>query len=149
MTKWMRVAALMLLPVFAACTDDSDPIDNDDLGESVETIRLQIGTSFVDITDAGANPASVDVPRGATPVAASFLNANGTTVSLSSSSTYSVEVVSGNTQRLTFTRTGAFTGNFNGIQTGAVTVQVSLLHGSHTDFGPRSVTINVLPATDN
>jgi hypothetical protein len=147
MSKWMRVAALMLLPVMAACTDDSDPVDDGDPADAITMIRLTIGSQTVDITEAGANRA-VDVPRGATAVAASFYNAGGGEVVLSSSSTYAIELVSQNTGRLTFTRTGAFAGTFNGLQTGAVTVAVSLLHGSHADFGPRNVTINVQAPTD-
>lgn len=148
MRKWMRIAALMILPAIAACSDDSDPIDNDDPADAITTIRLVIGSQSVDITESGASRA-VDVPRGNTAVDATFLNANGNTVILPSNTTYAIQVVSQNTQRLTFARTGAFAGTFNGVQTGPVTVEVSLLHGSHTDFGPRNVTINVLPATDN
>ena len=147
MSKWMRVAALMLLPAMAACSDDSDPIENDDPAEDIVMIRLNIGGQTVDITEAGANR-TIDVPRGTTALAATFLNAAGNTVTLSSSSTYALEVVSSNTGRLTFARTAPFAGNLNGLQTGAATLAVSILHGSHTDFGPRNVTINVLPATD-
>jgi hypothetical protein len=147
MSKLMRVAALLILPVLAACADNSDPVENDDLADSITTIRLTIGTQTVDITEQGASRA-VDVPRGTTSVEASFLNANGNNVTLPSNTTYAIEIVSQNTSRLTFTRTAAFSGTFNGLQTGAATVAVSLLHGSHSDFGPRNVTINVLPATD-
>lgn len=147
MSKWMRVAALMLLPAMAACTDDSDPIARDDPAEDIVMIRLNIGGQIVDITEAGANR-SVDVPRGATTLDASFLNANGNPVTLSSTSTYALGVVSSNTSRLTFTRTGPFAGTLNGLQTGAATIAVSIIHGSHDDFSPRNVTINVLPATD-
>lgn len=148
MIKWMRLAAMMLLPVMAACAEDSDPIDSGDPADAITMIRLTIGSQTVDITEAGANRA-VDVPRGSTPVTATFYNQGGGEVLLSSSSTYAINLVSQNTGRLTFTRTGAFTGTFGGIQTGAVIVAVSLLHGDHEDFGPRNVTINVLPATDS
>lgn len=148
MGKWMRVAALMLLPVMAACSDDNGPVDNTDPGEDVVLIRLTIGTATVDVTAGGASR-GVDVPRGATSIDAAFLNANGNPVTLPASSTYALDVVSSNTQRLTFTRTGAFSGSLNGLQTGAVTLSVSLVHGSHTDFSPRTVNVNVLPATDS
>jgi|SRR5688572_9258656 hypothetical protein len=148
MSKWMRVAALMLLPAMAACSDDSDPIDSDDPAESIVMVRLNIGGQTVEITEAGANRA-VDVPRGATSLDATFFNAAGNPVTLSSTSTYALDVVSSNTGRLTFTRTGPFSGTLNGLQTGSATIAVKILHGSHEDFGPRNVTINVLPATEN
>jgi hypothetical protein len=148
MSKWMRVAALMLLPAMAACTDDSSPVDRDDPAEDIVMIRLNIGGQIVDITEAGANRA-VDVPRGATSLDATFYNAGGTTVTLSSSSTYALGVVSSNTSRLSFTRTGPFSGTLNGLQTGEATLAVSIIHGSHDDFSPRNVTVNVLPATEN
>ena len=148
MTKWMRVVALMLLPAMAACSEDSDPIDNDDPADAIVMIRLRIGQQTVDITEAGASRA-VDVPRGATALDATFHNAAGNSVTLPTNSTYALDVVSSNTGRLTFTRTGPFAGTLNGLQTGPATLAVSIVHGSHADFGPRNVTINVLPATDN
>ena len=149
MAKWMGVAALMLLPAMAACSDDNGPIDNADPGDAVAMIRLTIGQATVDVTAGGASR-GVDVPRGATTFDAAFLNANGNPVTFpASSSTFAIEVISSNTGRLTFTRTGPFSGTLNGIQTGAATITVSLVHGSHTDFQPRTVNINVLPATDS
>ena len=148
MAKWMGVAALMLLPVMAACSEDNGPIDNADPGDDVAMIRLTIGQATVDVTAGGASR-GVDVPRGATAIDAAFLNANGNPVTFPASSTFAIEVTSSNTGRLTFTRTGPFSGTLNGIQTGAATISVSLVHGSHIDFQPRTVNINVLPATDN
>ena len=149
MSKWMRVAALILLPMMAAaCSDDSDPIDQGDPADAITTIRLQIGQQTVDITEAAGASRAVDVPRGATAVAATFLNANGNTVTLPSGSTFFIEIVSSNTSRLTYTSTGAFQGTLNGLQSGAASIAVTLMHGSHPDFGPRNVNITVLSATD-
>ncbi len=149
MSKWSQAAALMLLPLMAACTSDQDPIDNGDPADDIATIRLTIGQQTVDITEASGASREVDVPRGATTLNASFINANGNPVTLSSTSTFFIDVVPSNTARLTFTRTSPFGGNLNGLQTGAVPVAITLMHGSHPDFGPRNVTINVLPPTDN
>jgi len=133
----------------ASCTDDEEPIGSSDPADAVVTIRLTIGQETVDVTASGASRSSVDLPRGAITLAATFLNANGTAVTLPSSTTYALDVVSSNTGRLTFTRTGAFTGTLNGLLTGSTTIAVNLIHGSHSHIGPRNVTINVLPATDS
>ena len=147
MSEWMRGASLMILPALAVGVGNAEPSDNDDLADSITTIRLTIGTQTVDITEQGASRA-VDVPRGNTTVDASFLNANGNSVTLPSNTTYAIQIVSQNTSRLTFTRTAAFSGTFNGLQTGTDTIELSHLHGPNPDFDPRNETINVLPATD-
>jgi hypothetical protein len=148
MTKWMRIAALAILPALAACSDDQGPVDNDDPADDITTIRLTIGDDVVDITQGGANR-GVDVPRGATSIDAAFLNANGNAVILPGTASYQLSLVPNNTSRLTFTRTGPFAGTLNGIGTGAVLLEVELEHSDHSHFGPHNVSINVLPATDN
>jgi hypothetical protein len=148
MSKWMRAAVLVLVPLMASCTDDEEPLVSNDPGDAIAIIRLTIGQTTVDVTSSGASR-DVDVPRGATTLAATFINNNGTTVTLPSATTYALDVVSSNTGRLTFTRTGAFTGTLNGVLSGAATISVNLVHGSHSHVGPRTVNVTVLQATDN
>jgi hypothetical protein len=148
MTKWMRIAALALIPMLSACSDDQIVDDDDDLGEEVATIRLTIGQQTVDVDQDGAN-LSFDIPRGTSTITASFLRQSGTALVLPSNGEYAVNFVSANTARMSFARTGDFSGTLNGLQTGPVLMSVELLHGSHSDFGPHNVTVNVLPPTDN
>jgi hypothetical protein len=148
MTKWMRIAALALVPMLSACTEDPIIDEDTDPGDDVATIRLQIGQQTVDVGPGGA-VLTFDIPRGESTINASFLRQSGTTLTLPSTGEYSVSFIPATPSRMTFTRTGHFSGTLTGLQTGPTTMQVALVHGSHSDFGPHNVTVNVLPPIDN
>jgi hypothetical protein len=147
MTKWLRIAALALVPIMSACTEDPIIDPDADPGEDVATIRLTVATQTIDIGPGGAS-LSLDLPRGTTTITATFLRANGTTLTLPSTGAFAVNFASNNTNRMTFTRTGNFTGTLTAGLAGPAILSVELLHGSHTDFGPHNVTVNVQPPTD-
>lgn len=146
-TKWMRTAALLLLPVMAACEEDpvaSDPAD--DLAQ----IRLLIGTQTININEGGPDKA-ITIPFGTTAISATFWRANGTQLSLPSSS-YRLDITSANSGRVIFTRGSSnFGGTLNGVTTGSTTLSIGLFHTGedHYDFGPHNVNITVQQATDS
>jgi hypothetical protein len=148
MTKWMRVAALVLLPMMAACEDDATGGDTDDPGEEVTTIRLTMGGQSIDITN-GVASGTLDIPRGQSTLTATFLRQTGTPVTLPGTGAFTLSVVSSNSARAAVTQTTPFSVTLNGLQTGAVTLNVALQHGSHPDLGPVPVSATVLAATDN
>lgn len=148
MTKWMRIAALVLLPVMAACEGDDGGGPDTDPGDEVETIRLAIGTQTVELTNGTANRA-MDIPRGNSTMTATFLRANGTAVALPATGSFSIVVTSVNNARVTSTQVSPYVVTLNGLQSGPSTLQVSLRHGSHDELGPWPMTVNVAPATDN
>jgi hypothetical protein len=146
--KWMRIAVLALIPLAAACEEDGDGGTDVDPGEDVETIRLTMGSQSVDISRGGVVSGTLEIPRGATQLSASFLRANGTSIALPSTGTFQINVTSTNTSRATVARVSNFVVTLNGLQTGAVGLSVELHHGSHAEVGPHTVNATVLPATD-
>ena len=149
MTKWMRVAALVLLPMMAACEDDSTGNVPDDIGEEVATIRLTLGSQTVDVAQNGSVSGDFDIPRGPSTMTATFLRQSGTPITLPSTGAFTIGVVSSNTGRVTVAQTNPFSVTLNGVQTGNATISVALVHGSHNEIGPFTVPVTVLPATDN
>jgi hypothetical protein len=149
MTKWLRIAALALIPMMAACTEDNEGTTDVDPADDVATIRLTMGSQSVDISRTGSVAGNFEVPRGPSTVTATFLRSNGTPISLPATGSFQINIVSSNSSRLTVGRTSPFVMTLNGVQTGAVTLQVSLMHGSHDDIGPFNVSATVLPASDN
>jgi hypothetical protein len=146
--KWMRIAVLALIPLAAACEEDGDGGTDVDVGEEVATIRLTMGSQSVDISSVGVVSGTLDIPRGATQLTASFLRANGTSIALPSTGTFQINVTPTNTARVTVARVSNFVVTLNGLQTGAVGLSVELHHGSHAEVGPHTVNATVLPATD-
>lgn len=146
MMKWMRIAALAVLPLCLACTsDDSGP--DPDPAEEVDFIRLQIGDQTVDVSPTNVS-VTVDIPRGSTPISATFRRSTGTTIALTGTEGFELQVATANQDRLTFERTGVFAGTLHAAVSGVTTFTVTLVHDNHTDFGPRTVTVNVLPLVD-
>ena len=148
MTKWMRIAALALIPLAAACEDDTDGGTDVDPGDDVETIRLTMGSQVVNISSGGAVSGSLDIPRGQTQMTATFLRANGTTLTLPSTG-FQINVTPTNTSRVTVARVNNFTVTLNGLQSGAVGLSVALAHGTHNEVGPHTVNATVANATEN
>ena len=149
MTKWMRVAALVLLPVMAACEDDATGTTQEDIGEEVATIRLTLGSQTVDISATGSVSGNFDIPRGNSTMTATFLRQSGTPITLPATGAFTISAVSSNTGRVTVAQTNPFSVTLNGVQTGTATLAVGLVHGSHTEIGPFPVPVTVLPAVDN
>lgn len=146
MMKWTRIAALAVLPLFAACTsDDSGP--DPDPAEEVGIIRLQIGDQTLDVSPSNVS-VTVEIPRGSTPISATFRRASGSTVPLTGTQGFELQVETANEDRLTFERTGVFAGILHAAVSGVTTFTITLVHDNHIDFGPRTVTVNVLPLVD-
>lgn len=147
MTKWMRVAALALVPMMAACNEDETGPDADP-GEEVQTIRLTLGTQTVDVSRTGSVAGTFAIPRGQSTVTVSFLRENGTPLTLPATGGFQINLTPSNAARVTVTRVGPYQFTLNGVQTGAVNFGVELIHGSHTELGPFTVGATVDPATD-
>lgn len=147
MRRWMRTAALLLMPVIAACEEDpvvSDPAD------AVATMRLTLGSQVVAVHENGADKPIV-ILTGPSPITASFFRANGTEMSLPSAS-YRLDITSDNTGRVSFTRgTGSFSGTLNGNIAGSTVLRVSLLRTSDNRvvFGPHPVNITIQQSTES
>ena len=148
MTKWMRVAALVLLPVMAACEEEATGNNEEDPGEEVAVIRLAIGSQTVDIAN-GSAAGTLDIPRGASTLTATFHRQSGTPITLPSTGAFTIAVTSNNTSRVTVSQTNPFSVTVNGLQTGPASLNVSLVHGSHTELGPVPVSVNILAPVDN
>lgn len=135
------VTLFAAITFISAC--DDDPVEPEDPADEIATIRLAIGAQTVDMTD--SNSPSVTIPRQANAVAVTFLDAAGSTLPNSLFSDFEIRLVSENAARLTFTRTGAFTGTLTGLSAGAAVIQVSLFHleEGHEDFGPRPLAVTV------
>lgn len=141
MTRWMRAAALALLvPALAACDDDgTEPNDHAD---DVAIIRLAVGTQTFNIMQSGAQ-GGLTIPVGSTPVTATFLAANNDVLTIGSN--FRLDVDSQNSSRVTFTRTGSFSGTLTGVAAGTAVVNVCLRHiaDNHCDFGPHPINVTV------
>ncbi len=149
MKKAMRVAALLILPVImAACTDDGSGPIRGDVGNDVEIMRLQVGADLVDITKTGATTA-VDFTQGEVLLSVEFRDDEDRLVDLDADEGFQINIIPASANRLTFQRTGAFTGLLTGLLAGATTMQVELVHQGHVHFGPHIVTVNVIPIGDN
>jgi hypothetical protein len=149
MTKWMRVAALVLLPMMAACEEEANGPDEVDPGEEVAVIRLALGNQTVDVAQNGSVSGTLDVPRGNSTLSATFHRQSGTPITLPSTGAFTIGVTSSNPGRVSVAQTNPFSVTLNGVQTGTATLAIRLIHGSHDEIGPFNVTVNVLPATDN
>lgn len=139
MTKWMRAAALALvIPAFVAC--DDDPADEGGHADDVATIRFAIGTQTITMNpDGSVTGGNVTLVRNtATPVAVTFLAANGSTISLANEFRLDLTTTGG----ITFARTSNFGGTLTGATAGTGTVQVCVLHieENHCDFGSNTGT---------
>jgi hypothetical protein len=140
--RWFAFVTIFAAFTFMSACDD-DPIEPEDPADEIATIRLTIGAQTVDMTD--SNSPSVTIPRQANAVAVTFLDAAGVTLPNNLFGDFEIRLESENAARVTFTRTGAFTGTLTGLSAGAAVVQVSLFHieEGHNDFGPRPLAVTV------
>lgn len=140
------VLLLAVSLVGAACSDDSTEPDDDDEPE-VATLRLAVGAQTINV-----NVQSGVVTGGpillatntTTPVTATFLRADGSLEPLITNATFRLDVTPANTNIVTFTRTGPFSGTLRGVAAGSTSVDFSLFHleEGHSELNrPVSVTV--------
>src|SRR5688572_20413473 len=140
--NWSHTAALLLVLVFGGCSDD--PVEPDP-ADAIVAMRLTIGAQTITINQAGTvTGGPVTVNAATTAVSAVFLDMGGQTITLPTAE-FEFRAVPDNSARLTFVRTGAFSGTLTRNATGAASLSVSLFHlgSGHDDFGPFSVPVTV------
>ena len=138
-TRLLFTPLLVALSALAGC--QNDPVEPDEEPE-IEIARLTIGAQTVNLI--GGSGASVTIPMGSTVVSAVFLDADGATLSLPTDE-FELRMESQNTARVTFARTGPFSGTLTGISAGAAVVKVAAYHlvEQHEDFGPSDLNVTV------
>jgi hypothetical protein len=134
------LAAALAIPFVAAC--DEDPIEPDEHAEVAE-MRLTVGSQTVIFTEGGAQ-SGLTIPNGNATVTATFFDEDGDAIALHDDE-FEVRIVPPNTNVVTFTRTGAFTGTLNGVADGTAVVEVGIWHldENHYDFGDFDLNVTV------
>lgn len=138
--------AALLLAVLAigACDDETtDPLPPE---PEIAIMRITIGGSVVDVSDAGVvtgGPISLD--GSAVTATVTFLQADETPVVLVTPAEFELSAVSGAPTIFTVTPSGPFQFSFTGVTTGAAMVEFELVHTdqAHTDFGPFEIPVEV------
>lgn len=137
LARRLSVAAALLL--VTACRESTDPGDPE---PEVATMRLTVGTSTVNIAENGAvTGGPLRISTADQLLTASFLKADGTVESLVIPDVFELRLT--NLTGVTFTRTGAFSGNIRGAAAGPTTINAALFHlvEGHEDFGPFPVAV--------
>ena len=136
-----RLAAALALVAVAACNDSSGP--DEDPADEVASIRLTIvqgaATSNFTVASSGAvTPAPLRIPVGTSTVTATFLRADGSTVSAGDLADFQLRLKPA--AGLTFARTAPFVGTLTTTAAAGSTVAVELclfhIEENHCDFGP-------------
>ena len=139
--------AVALAAGLLACDDNDDP----PLDESkIATIRLTVGTQTITIDEnCVVSGGPIRISTGTTPVAASFLLANGTPDPIVTSADFQMNFTIANTGLASFTRTGAFNGTLTRGTAGNTTATVALFHfeddddDEHNDIACPNVALQV------
>jgi hypothetical protein len=99
----------------------------------------------IDIGSGVVAPTPIVIGQTATPVAATFLRANGDVEPLVTAAEFELQFNDLNTNIVTFTRTGAFTGTLTGVAAGTDVVTVVLYHkeAMHEEYEIPNVNLQV------
>lgn len=127
--------ALAFVVVAAGCGDATGIEDHSD----AVALRITVGTSVVTVSEDGASNA-LTLSAGTHGVTIVALDADGDQMSLEAGA--SIEITSTNQAVARFVPAAAMTGTLV-TATGSAQLRVSILHGTHADFGPHSITVNV------
>ena len=136
-TNAARHVALALAMVLAI-TACGDATGIEDHSEAV-ALRITVGTSVVTVDEDGASNA-LTLSAGTHGVTMVALDADGDQISLEAGT--SIEITSTNQTVARFVPAAAMTGTLV-TATGSAQLAVSILHGTHADFGPHNITVNV------
>lgn len=145
MKTFSRLAAFALLVpalVLGAC--DDSPTDEDDEPE-IATLALTLGGQLVTINEGGGvTSGQLRIAIGSTPVSVQALTATGAVINLGNE--FQLDVIPDASGRITFTRTGDYTGTLTANSAGTAVVKIGLLHkdDDHYDFGLHSHTFTVV-----
>jgi hypothetical protein len=154
MRRWGRLLVLaLLLPTLGACDDGPFGFDDNDEEElqqemdasQVAFLRLVIGSTTIVIDQAGTvigQAVTIGPPNAA--ITAFPLDSNSQPLRLDSTA-FRLDVTPDATGRITFARTGVFSGEFTRNGPGPAKFAVALFHTTrnHQDFGPDTVHVTV------
>lgn len=141
--RTLAFAPLIAAVAFMTACDD-DPVEPpDEHADEVDTIRLAIGEETIDITSSGAE-GDITIPVGDTPVSATFWAEDGDEVDIHDDE-FEVQILSDDTDVVTYTPSSSFDGTLTGVNAGSAIVEVQLFHleEGHPDFGPHDVNVLV------
>jgi hypothetical protein len=139
LSVYFALPLVVALSALTAC--DDDPVEPEE--PEIGTVRLVIGTQTLNVTGSGTAPA-VTISGASTLVTATFLDEDGAPLTLNSSE-FEIRLVPATSGRVTFTRTGPFTGTLTRVAAGTTLVAVSVFHlgEGHDDFGPHNINLTV------
>lgn len=153
MSGWKRMLVLAcLVPAVAACGDDPLGLGDDHEEQQQEQeanrvafLRLIIASTTIVINQAGTvigSPVTIGLPGAA--VTAIPLDANSHPLTLDSTA-FRLDVVTDASGRISFDRTGAFSGQITRHSAGPASLTFALFHipRAHNDFGPHTVQVTV------
>jgi hypothetical protein len=129
--------SLMVLTAAAGCKNDKEA--------EVGSIKLMAGTQTITITMTGSVGGPIIVTHGqSVALSATFFKADGTVETLVTGPTFRLDVTPA-ASNVTFSRTGDFTGNLNGVTAGTTTIAVTVLHvvDNQNRLGPVNVPVTV------
>ena len=127
------LALLLVLPIFAACGDDDEVDDHDDVPALLE---ITVAGQTVTVDETGAvtgSPITIDVGQTA-PLTAVFRADDGDVLTFDAD--YELRGTSTAPGTITFATNGQFTGTVTGVAAGATTILFELYHipEAHDDF---------------
>ncbi len=142
----LALATIFALTAAAAGCGDSPtrPADHED----ADAVRLTVGTQSVTVDDVGAvTGGPLQLTLGTHTITAQFLDHDGDVINATlPANEYTLGITVAADGRLAFNRTTQFGGTITANTVGTTTVQVSLMHGSHPDFGPVTLPVTVVAA---
>jgi len=129
------IAASFVLALAAgACNESTDPEPEPE----VATMRLTIGAQTINVNaETGAvTGGPITIGSGNTAVSVQWLKDDGSPEAIVTEADFELAVTSGNTAIVSFSRTGAFTGNLVGGTNGSTTLTFGLFHlgEGHEEF---------------
>jgi hypothetical protein len=143
LSRAVPLGAALALAAAVACSDTNESHAEPE----VAFMRLTVGgTQTVTVDEFGTvTGGPITIPVGNTSLVAEWLRADGTEDPNVHEDDFELRVVPANTGIVTFTRTAAFEGTLNGLQTGSTSASFALFHieEQHEDFGPFSVGVTV------